>query len=266
MQVGGHDHIQGGWLEHHAGGHGVYQLLVDFHVREVLRHFVENLVPQHHAMALGIGFGDHGQVLAWPGTRQLEGKAMDSLDTGTGKHRNLGSHLFRQAPMHPATVAGVLAFGVFADHHPIDLVAVVQWAFYTRQHASRTHVGVLVEALADRQAQPPEGDVVRHIQRPHGAKENGIECLEFFQATFGNVVAVFQEVVRVPVKVLEVQGKGTQAFGQCLEHFNTRVDHLHADTVTRNRCNFVSVHRQLHLLFSCAFEGRSAGVWLEYTK
>jgi len=80
-------------------------------------------------MALGIGLGDHGQVLARPSTRQLEGETMDTLDTGTGKHRHLSGHLFRQAAVHPTTVAGILTFGIFADHHPVDLVAVVQWAF-----------------------------------------------------------------------------------------------------------------------------------------
>ncbi|MNC78967.1 hypothetical protein D3C75_1313160 [compost metagenome] len=81
---------------------------------------------------------------------------MNALDAGTGEYRDFGGDLFRQATVYPTTVAGVLTFGVFPHHHPVNLIAVVQRAFHPRQYPGRTHVGVLVEALANRQAQTPE--------------------------------------------------------------------------------------------------------------
>ncbi|MNC47240.1 hypothetical protein D3C75_962910 [compost metagenome] len=95
MQVGGDDHIKRRRFEHHARSHRIDQFLVDPDVREILGHFVENLVPQHHAMTLGVGLGDHGQVLARTALRQLESEAMDAFHPGTGEHRDLGGDFFR---------------------------------------------------------------------------------------------------------------------------------------------------------------------------
>ncbi|MOA54418.1 hypothetical protein D3C78_1780280 [compost metagenome] len=95
MQVGGDDHVQRRRLEYHARSHRVDQFLVDLHVREVLGDFIEDLVPQHHAMPLGVGLGDHGQVLTRTAPRQFESEAMDALHPGTGEYRDLGGDFFR---------------------------------------------------------------------------------------------------------------------------------------------------------------------------
>ncbi|MCY1185122.1 hypothetical protein D9M73_258740 [compost metagenome] len=81
---------------------------------------------------------------------------MNALYPGAGEDGHLGRDFFRQASVHPATVARVLALGVFPHHHPVDLLAIDQRAFDPGQYTRRAYVGVLVEALADRQAQAPE--------------------------------------------------------------------------------------------------------------
>ena len=145
---------------------GVDQFLVDFHVRKVLGHLVENLVPQHHAVTLGVGFGEHGQVFARTALRQFEGKAVNALDPGTSEYRDFSGDLFRQPTVHATAVAGILALGVFPHHHPVDLITIVQRAFHPRQDTGRTHVGVLIETLADRQPQllRAEWDIARYVR------------------------------------------------------------------------------------------------------
>ncbi|MNP66172.1 hypothetical protein D3C76_1618470 [compost metagenome] len=81
----------------------------------------------------------------------------------------------------------------------------MQRAFHPRQHAGRTNVGVLVEALANRQSQAPQRDVIRYVERTDCAEEDRVEGFQLFQPTFGNVVTVFQVVVGVPVEVFEIQ-------------------------------------------------------------
>lgn len=114
-------------------------------------------------------------MLAWAALRQFESKTVDALDSNTGKDRHFRGDLFRQATVNATTIAGVLTFGVFPHHYPVNLVTIDQWALYPRQHTSRTHVGVLIEALADRQTQAPQGNMIRDVKRTHGAKENRIE-------------------------------------------------------------------------------------------
>ena len=107
--------------------------------------------------------------------------------------------------MRAAAAAGIFAFGVLADDHPVDLLAVAQRARDARQHARRTHVRVLVEALADRQPQSPQRDMIGHVGRADRAEENRVERLELLEPAFGNVIAVLQVVVAAPRKVLDVE-------------------------------------------------------------
>ena len=64
VQVGRHHGVDGLRLAHHAHGHRIDQFLVPGHVRIVVRHQGRDLVPEHHAVALRIGLGDDGELLA----------------------------------------------------------------------------------------------------------------------------------------------------------------------------------------------------------
>ena len=54
---------------------------------------------------------------------------------------------------------------------------VAQRAGDARQDAGRAHVGVLVERLADREAQAPERDVVGDVRRADRAEQDRVEVL-----------------------------------------------------------------------------------------
>ena len=75
--------------------HGIDQHFVPLHIREFLRHFSGNLIPHHHTMALGVGFGHHGQQLTWTGLRQSEGIAHNACHPNTGKDCHFGTDFFR---------------------------------------------------------------------------------------------------------------------------------------------------------------------------
>ena len=76
-----------------------------------------------------------------------------------------------------ATDPGVLALGVLADHDPVHrrFRGVAQRAGDPRQELHRPHAGVLVEPLADREAEAPEGDVVGHVRPADGAEVDGVK-------------------------------------------------------------------------------------------
>ena len=79
-----------------------------------------------------------------------------------------------------SAVAGILAFGILAHDHPVEIARtdIAQRRRDARQDLGRPHIGVLVEALADRQPQPPERDVVGHVGRADRAEIDGVEFLE----------------------------------------------------------------------------------------
>ncbi|MFD2883974.1 hypothetical protein ACFS4T_19755 [Pseudomonas lini] len=64
----------------------------------------------------------------------------------------------------------------------------------------------MVKALANRQAQAPERNVVRHIKRTDSAKEDGVECFSIPQGrSQGCSNRFFQVIVRIPIEVFELQ-------------------------------------------------------------
>ena len=67
--------------------------------------------------------------------------------------------------MHAPAVAGVLALAVLAHDHPVEVARphVSQRRGDAGQNAGGVHVGILIEALADRQPQAPESEVVGDI-------------------------------------------------------------------------------------------------------
>src|SRR5260221_6862830 len=164
--------------------------------------------------------------------RQLEGEAMDALDAAAREGGHLQCHFVVQAGVHTATGAGVFAFGVLAHDDPVDAVSVFHGAAHARQHARGSHVGVLIEALADRQAQSPERDMVGHIGRTDGAEENGVEALELFQPAFGNVAPGLLVELRAPVEVLELEA---EVAGDGLQQLDAGGGHPLSDNLARGR-------------------------------
>lgn len=67
--------------------------------------------------------------------------------------------------MGHSAVTSVLALGVLAYDHPVQIsgVAVTQWRGGPAEDACGAHVGVLLERLAEGEAEAPEGNVVGYI-------------------------------------------------------------------------------------------------------
>ena len=173
-------------LQDELGAHGVDQDAFGGHVRVVQGHALEGFVPEDHAVLLGVGFGDGGDLLYCAGSGEVEGEAHDPLAALFGEQGGLEGDLIAGAAAAevPSAQAGVLAFAVFADHDPVELgvVGLAQRGLDAGQELHRADVGPLVEVLRDVQAQAPEADVVRDVFPADGAEVDGVKVLQGLQA------------------------------------------------------------------------------------
>ena len=185
--------------------------------------------------------------LARPGPGQLEGEAHDPLDAGAGHDRDVGRGFDRMALVDPAADARVLAFGVLAHDDPVEVVrtAALQRAVDPGQDARRPDVGVLVEALADLQAQAPERDVVRDVRIAGGAEQDRVLVADRGQAVLRHHRAVPAEVVAAPVEVLEREAEAAARPGERLQHLLAGRNDFLADAVAGNGRDRVGLHEGL---------------------
>ena len=142
----------------------------------------------------------------------------------------------------PSAVARVFTLGVLANHHPVDVLAGRERALHAGQHARRAHVGVLVEALADRQPQSPQRHVVGDLLAAHRAEEDRVEALQLLQAALGNVVPVLQVELRAPGEMLDLEGEAAVALREGFERLEARGDDFGADAVPGDAGELVFAH------------------------
>ena len=121
-----------------------------------LRDVGSDLVPEHVAVARRVGLG-RARDDAAPLGRELEGVLDDALDARAREHGRLDADLAGMALMRAAADAGVLALGVLAHEHHVDIAGRTagERARHALEQPHGTDVGPQVEALADRQQQPP---------------------------------------------------------------------------------------------------------------
>ena len=146
--------------------------------------------------------------------------------------------------MHPAADSGIFALGVLAHDDPVELAAVhvAQRRRDPRQHAGRTHVGVLIERLADREAQAPERDVVGDFGMPGRAEQDRIVVADQIAAILRHHAAVLLVVLAAPVEVVEPDFETALALGERGERLDAGGDDLCADAVAGNGRNCVGFH------------------------
>jgi hypothetical protein len=144
--------------------------------------------------------------------------------------------------LRTSAIAGIFALTVLADDEPVQSAGceVAQGAADTRKDAGRPDIGVLVEALADRQAQAPQRDVIRDVGGADGAKQNGILFAQLRQPILRHEGAGAAIALAAPVKALDVKGKPAIGFAQCLQHLQSGFDHFRANAIGPDGCNFVS--------------------------
>src|SRR4051812_19311781 len=244
MQVGCNQSIERGRAVHHARGAGVDQLLVPLHVGEVLAHCQCDFVPHHHAMTLRVGLGDDGELLARAGLRQLEREAHDALDAGAREDAHVGGHFDRMALVRAAADAGVFALGVLAHDHPVQVPgrAALERCVDARQDARGAHVGVLVEALADLQAQAPQRDVVRDVRVAGRAEQDRVHVADRVEPVVRHHLAVLAVPVAAPAEAGELETEGGAGRGKRLQHLLPRGDHFLAYAIAGDAGDLVCLH------------------------
>ena len=57
-----------------------------------------------------------------------------------------------------------------------------------RQHAGRAYVRILIEPLADRQPQAPQGDMIGNVGRADRAEQNGVELPQLVGADQARII------------------------------------------------------------------------------
>src|SRR5207302_9383978 len=161
-EVARDDDIKGLRRGHEPRGERVDEIARAAHVGEILRHTVDDLVPQDARVLLRVRLRSRRDLLA-PRSRALERVARDALDAATRVDSRLERDLIGSAAVREASDTGVLALGVLAHAEHVDGRgrAVPKRRGDPVEHADRSEVHVQVEGLAHRKEQAPEAYVIR---------------------------------------------------------------------------------------------------------
>ena len=190
-------------------------------------------------------------MLAFAGLRHIEGVLEDAVDTAAGEYRFLQDELVLGVLEHAPAQGRVLALGVLADHHEIDVAGLLvrQRAGYAGEQAHRADVHVLVEVAAELEQRAPQRDVVRDLVRPaDGAEVQGVEALELVEPVVGHHLAVGQVVVAAgPFEVLDLQVEAVLARGG-LDHADAFGEDFVADAVTGDGGDLEGLGHGAHLV------------------
>src|SRR5581483_12047719 len=120
------------------------QHALGFHVGVVAGDAPEDLVPQHHAVLLGVALGHAGDLPPGPGAGQIESEPHDPLAADVGEQRGLHGDLVAWATSGEVTAAQarVLTLAVLPDDDPVQLgvIGLAQRATHARQEPYGTHI------------------------------------------------------------------------------------------------------------------------------
>ena len=185
----------------------------------------------------------------------LEREPRDSLDAVACKNARLLGHLVRRADVQASAEPGVLPFGVFphADHVDICRRPARERRGDTGQKTHRPQIDVLLEALAQRQDQLPDRDVIGHARVANRAEKDRLELLELIEPVRIHHPALAAVELAAPRELLHLQDLRRRA----LDDLECRGNDLLTDTVTRNDCDFV--HRRILLGGSAGVGARRSG-------
>src|SRR5690554_5821368 len=155
--------------------------------------------------------------------------------------------------MAAPALPGIFALAVLAHDDAVES-APTQGPLDAGQQAGGADVGVLIEGLADVEAQAPEGHVVGDIRVAHGTEIDGVEGAQRLQAVFGHHPPRGAVEVRAPVEGFAFEGETTLARRHRLQNLDSRRNHLladsvardHGDTIVRHACSFCSPAETAH--------------------
>ena len=140
---------------------------------------------------------------------------------------------------------GVLAFGVFAHHHHVDLAGLSQRRNDAGIEHRRANIGELIEAAADGQQQPVERDVVGDFGIANRAQQDRVQRPQQVQGVGWHHAAVAEIIFGAPFEVLEIEGN-VEPGANGLQHAERRGHHFLAHAVARNDRDGESFHARLH--------------------
>ena len=178
---------------------------------------------------------------------QLEGVAHDPVDAAAGEHRRLHHHLLLGALEAAAADRRILALGVLAHDDEVDVArpAARQRRSDAGHQPHRPDVGILIEAAAQPDQQPPERDVVRDQGREaDGAQEDRRMAADLLEPVLGHHPAVLDVVVAAPGQLVPVEGDAVFRTGG-VQHADALGHDLLADPVAGDHRDPVPDHRQL---------------------
>src|SRR6266702_3125374 len=178
------------------------------------------------------------------GYNRVEAGGFPYHTRGHGIDQHFVARDLGKASMRASSQAGILTLGVLAHDHPVQvaLLAAAQRRRYTGQDFRRPKICILVEALANRQTQPPERHVVRDAGRAHGAEVDRIKSPQPVQCVGRHHRAVFSVVVGAPRKLFYLQAKAARSLLKCLQSLKPRRYDLRPDAVTGDCRNHVLSH------------------------
>ena len=159
-------------------------------------------------------------------------------------HRDVRRHLQRRALVGAPADTRVLAFRVFANDHPIEFrpLHVPQRRRDSRQNTCRPHVGVLIERLADCEAQTPKRDVIGDLGMARRSEQDRVVAADQVAAVLRHHAAVLLIVLAAPVEGLDVKTEAADALGEGMQNVDTCGDDLGSDAVSGDCRNLIGLH------------------------
>lgn len=144
-------------------------------------------------------------------------------------------------PVRAAALAGIFTVRIFTHDHPVEILGgdARERAHDAWQNAGGADIGILVEGLADREAQAPQRHVVGNVWSSDGAEVDRVNVANLREAIGGHHQPVALEIVRAPVVAVDVKAERAVTSGEHIENFELGGDHLLANAIARDGCDCV---------------------------
>jgi len=138
-----------------------------------------------------------------PLLRQLEGVAHHPVTALPGEDGLLDRELVRGVAVEAPADLRVLPLVVLAHDQHVDVggTAAGERRAHALEQPHRPQVHVLVELAADRDEEPPQGNVVRHAGKAHRAQVDGLEATELLEPVLRHHAAGARVHLAAPVEV-----------------------------------------------------------------
>src|SRR5437867_2346920 len=146
--------------------------------------------------------------------------------------------------MDPAADTAVFAFGILADDDPVEVFgsATLQRTFNARQQPGWADIGVLVESLADLEAQAPQRDVIGNVRVAGGSEQDSVLAAQGVEAIVRHHHAVLAVVIAAPVEILEFKAERLVDIGEGFENLLAGGNDFLANTITRDGGDAIDLH------------------------